>query len=71
MRGHFGSMQSMEQSRGHFGSMQNAWSNLVDNMVSCKLHGTISWTIWSHANCTGQSREHYGFMQIARDNLAE
>ena len=42
MRGHFGSMQSMEQSRGHFGSMQNAWSNLVDIMVPCKLHGAIS-----------------------------
>ena len=39
--------------------------------VLCKMHGTILRTLWLHAKCMGQSRGHYGFMQIAWDNLAD
>ena len=59
------------QSYGHYGFTQNAWDNLADIMASCKLHGTISRTLWLHANCMEQFRRHYGFMQIAWDNFAD
>ena len=51
--------------------MQNARDYLAGIMVPCKLHGTISRTLWLHANCTGQYCEHYGFMQNAWDNLTD
>ena len=51
--------------------MQNARDNLTDIMASRKMHGTISRTLWLHANCMGQSRGHYGFMQIAWNNFAD
>ena len=35
--------------------MQNARDNLADIMTPCKMHGTISRTLWLHANCTGLS----------------
>ena len=35
----------MEQSCGHYSPMQNAWDNLADNIVSCKMHGTILRTL--------------------------
>ena len=51
--------------------MQNARDNLADIMVPCKMHGTISQTLWFHAKCMRQSCGHYGFMQNAWDNLAD
>ena len=35
----------MEQSCGQYSPMQNAWRNLVDIMVPCKMHGTILRTL--------------------------